>query len=321
MSTPTLAARAGLSRKALNARPHGLRTIHHTSAGRHHEERQTEVVVVAAVGQIDPEDDDIAARDPDPSRSFGHARLVVQHEVHEQVERQRHERQPRALHPQCRKSDEHAQHHARQSGDRDREQEREVRQGHGGAADDDLATGVEEHGDIGADPQERRLGQGDLAGESVGQVRPDAHHAEDREQSHVEQGRVRPPDREHDEEGEASGERRPFDGHAGPRLDRDQQVEHDDSDERHHPEPDDPVELRVSEGQQHDQRGGDDRRRGESPRHRAALRPGDGGSVIGEVWIFGGDGAHIVRSSAMPKRPCGRHRMTRIINNSGIASR
>jgi hypothetical protein len=32
MSTPTLAARTGLSRSALNARPQGLRTIHHTSA-------------------------------------------------------------------------------------------------------------------------------------------------------------------------------------------------------------------------------------------------------------------------------------------------
>ena len=35
----------------------------------------------------------------------------------------------------------------------------------------------------------------------------------------------------------------------------------------------------------------------------------------------GSDRSHIVRSSAMPKRPCGRHRITRIIKTSGIASR
>ena len=62
-------------------------------------------------------------------------------------------------------------------------------------ADGDLATGVEQHRDVGADPQEGGLGQGDLAGEAVDEVRSDADDPEHGEQTEVEQRRVRAPDR------------------------------------------------------------------------------------------------------------------------------
>ena len=126
-------------------------------------------------------------------------------------------------------------------------EERHVRKRRAHPADGDLATRVEQDRDVGPDPEEPRLGQGDLAGEAVDEVRPDADDAEDREQAQVEQRRSRAPDGEHDEECETSGQRRPLDDDPGPRIQRHQQVEADDADECQRPQPHDPREVGSSE--------------------------------------------------------------------------
>ena len=61
------------------------------------EEDEAEVVVVAAGEQVDAEDGEVGAQDPDAARSLGEPDLVVEHEEHQQVERQGDEGQPRTL--------------------------------------------------------------------------------------------------------------------------------------------------------------------------------------------------------------------------------
>ena len=88
------------------------------------------------------------------------------------------------------------------------------------------------------------------------------------------------------------------------------------------PEPHDPRELGSPE-----RKGDDERGRHDATRRRVAttsLRGRPSVTVSGSSLQTGAgrdDRPHIVRSSAMPKSPCGRHRITRIINTSGIASR
>ncbi len=266
MSTPRLARATGCHAMPSNAAPRTANDPPHQHRGRH-QERQAQVVVVATGEQVDPEDGDIITWNPDSSRSLGELFLVVEHQEHQQVERQRHECQPRALHSQGGEPDQHAEHHAGQAGDGDRQQERYVRKCHSHAADGNLAASVEQHRRVGPDPQEPRLSQGDLSGETVDEVRPDADDAEHREQAQVEQRRVRPPDREHNEERKAPRQRHPLDDDPGPGIHRHEQVEGDDGENGRHPQPHDSRELRSPEGEHDDKRRRQDGHGDESPRN------------------------------------------------------
>ena len=113
-------------------------------------------------------------------------------------------------------------------------------------ADGDLATRVEQHRDVGPDAEERGLRQGDLPGEAVDQVRPDAHDPEHGEQAQVEQRRGRAADGKDHQKGEASGQRRPLDDRSGPRPGRPVQVETEQGDDGQPPHPQHASELRVA---------------------------------------------------------------------------
>ena len=188
-------------------------------------------------------------------------------------------------------------------------------------ANGDLAAGVEQHRHVGADAEECRLGQRHLAGEPMDEVRSDADDPEHGEQPEVEQRRVGATDGEHGEEGEASGQRRPLDDSTGPRSGRPTQVESEEGDGSNPPHPHHPGELRSPEGQQHHDRG---RQHGEGdhgPRQLAAIEDRHAARSVDLTRDGSGGGPQMVRSSATPNKPCGRHRITRISSSSGIASR